>query len=150
VPADVTLDVGHFLPDDYVVAREVKLDLYRRLSACTDAAGIDAIREELRDRFGPLPPPAAAFFAMTALRVLGGLLGVESVLVRGDEARITFRGSVAPRLKGLSAAFHDVQVQAEVRRAQPLSLKLTRLGGSTVLDGLVTAFRTLTTSTSPV
>jgi transcription-repair coupling factor (superfamily II helicase) len=150
VPADVTLDVAHFLPDDYVVAREVKLDLYRRLAAVTDAAGIDTIRAELRDRFGPMPPPAAAFFSMTVLRVLGGLMGVESVLVRGDEARITFRGSVAPRLKGLSAAFHHVQVQAEVRRAQPLSLKLTRLGGATVLDGLVSAFRTLTASTSPL
>ena len=76
-------------------------------------------------------------------------MGIESVLVRGDEARITFRGSVAPRLKGLSAAFHHVQFQAEVRRAQPLSLKLTRLGGATVLDGLVAAFRSLTASTSP-
>ncbi|MFN9214681.1 MAG: transcription-repair coupling factor [Gemmatimonadota bacterium] len=149
VPADVTLDVAHYLPDDYLAAREVKLDLYRRLSAATDGAAIDAIREELRDRFGPLPPPAGAFFGMTYLRVLGGAMGLESVLVRGDEARITFRGSVAPRLKGLSAAFHEVQFQAEVRRAQPLSLKLTRLGGASVLDGLVAAFRTLTATTSP-
>ena len=60
--------------------------------------------------------------------------------MRGDEARITFRGSAAPRIKGLSAAFHDVQFQAEVRRAVPLSLKLTRLGGAPMLDGLVRAF----------
>jgi transcription-repair coupling factor (superfamily II helicase) len=148
VPADVTLDVAHYLPDDYLVSREVKLDLYRRLAAQVDAAGIDAIRDELRDRFGPLPPPALAFFSMTLLRVLGGAMGLETVLVRGDEARISFRDSTAPRLKGLSAAFHEVQFQAEVKRAQPLSLKLTRLGGATVLDGLVAAFRTIAVSPS--
>jgi hypothetical protein len=34
-----------------------------------------------------------------------------------------------------------VQFRADVRRAHPLSLKLTRLGGSAMLDGLVRALR---------
>jgi transcription-repair coupling factor (superfamily II helicase) len=63
--------------------------------------------------------------------------------VRGEEARITFREDAVPRLKGLTAAFHDVQFQAEVRRAQPLSLKLTRQGGASLLDGLVRALGSL-------
>jgi len=46
-------------------------------------------------------------------------------------------------MKGLSAAFHEVQFQAEVRRAQPLTLKLTRLGGAAVLEGLVRSLRSL-------
>jgi transcription-repair coupling factor (superfamily II helicase) len=81
--------------------------------------------------------------ALAQLRIIGGALGIEGILVRGDEARITFRDSAVPRVKGLSAAFHDVQFQAEVRRAVPLSLKLTRLGGAPMLDGLVRALRGL-------
>jgi transcription-repair coupling factor (superfamily II helicase) len=46
-------------------------------------------------------------------------------------------------MKGLSAAFHEVQFQAEVRRAHPLSLKLMRLGGVPILEGLVRALSTL-------
>jgi transcription-repair coupling factor (superfamily II helicase) len=46
-------------------------------------------------------------------------------------------------MKGISAAFHEVQFQAEVRRAHPLSLKLTRLGGAELLGGLVRALATL-------
>ena len=80
---------------------------------------------------------------MALLRVVGGRLGIEGILVRGDEARITFRENAVPRMKGLSAAFHEVQFQAEVRRAHPLSLKLTRLGGAALLDGLVRALRSL-------
>jgi hypothetical protein len=64
-------------------------------------------------------------------------------MVHGQEARINFRDSVVPKLKGLSAAFGEVQFRAEVRRQHPLSLKLTRLGGSGIIDGLVRALQML-------
>jgi transcription-repair coupling factor (superfamily II helicase) len=143
VPADVSMDTPTYLPDDYVPLQEAKLDVYRRLTTVSEAAEVDALRDELRDRFGPLPPPAQAFLAAAKLRVLGAHLGAETILVRGEEARITFREDAVPRLKGLTAAFHDVQFQAEVRRAHPLSLKLTRQGGASLLDGLVRALGSL-------
>jgi transcription-repair coupling factor (superfamily II helicase) len=104
---------------------------------------IEELRAEVRDRFGPLPPPAEAFFSTATLRLVGGALGIDGLLVRGDEARVTFRDTAVPRMKGLSAAFHEVQFQAEVRRTHPLSLKLTRVGGSPMLEGLVRALRGL-------
>ena len=142
-PADVTLDAPNYLPDDYVGDQDAKLDVYRRLSRVETAEDIERLRQELRDRFGPVPAPAEAMLSLATLRIVGGLLGVESMLVRPDEARITFRETAVPRMKGLSAAFHDVQFQAEVRRAIPLSLKLTRLGGAPMLEGLVRALRSL-------
>jgi transcription-repair coupling factor (superfamily II helicase) len=145
-PADVTLDAPNYLPDDYVSDADAKLDVYRRLARVETAEDIERLRQELRDRFGPVPAPAEAMLALATLRIVGGLLGVESMLVRPDEARITFRETAVPRMKGLSAAFHDVQFQAEVRRAIPLSLKLTRLGGAPILEGLVRALRSLTSS----
>src|SRR5205085_2950129 len=103
-------------------------------------------RAELRDRFGPVPAEGEAMLAVAQLRLAGGRLSVDSILVRGNEARVNFRDTAAPRMKGLSAAFHEVQFQAEVRRAHPLSLKLTRLGGVPLLDGLVRALTTLVPS----
>ena len=143
VPADVSLDAPSYLPDDFVPSQEAKLDVYRRLTATTDVAGIEELRREVRDRFGPLPPPAENLFAVSLLRALGGRLGIEGILVHGEEARITFRDTAMPRLKGLQAAFHEVQFRADVRRAHPLSLKLTRLGGSGILEGLIRALQSL-------
>ena len=128
---------------DSIVSQDAKLDIYRRLTHMTEVAEIGALEDEVRDRFGMLPEPARSFFATALLRVLGGASDIESVLVRGNEARITFREQAVPRMKGISAAFHEVQFQAEVRRAHPLSLKLTRLGGAEMLDGLVRALTTL-------
>ncbi len=142
-PSDISIDVPSYLPDEYIVSPDAKLDVYRRLTHMTDVSEIEALREEVRDRFGLLPEPAHVFFTTAILRILGGASDIESVLVRGNEARITFREHAVPRMKGISAAFHEVQFQAEVRRAHPLSLKLTRLGGAEMLDGLVRALTTL-------
>ena len=142
-PSEVSVDLPSYLPDEYITSQDAKLDIYRRLTHMTDIGEIDALREEVRDRFGVLPEPARVFFAVAQLRILGGASDIESVLVRGNEARITFREHAVPRMKGISAAFHEVQFQAEVRRAHPLSLKLTRLGGAEMLDGLVRALTTL-------
>ncbi|WP_434481053.1 TRCF domain-containing protein [Gemmatimonas sp.] len=143
MPADVTLDFPSYLPDEYIASQEAKLDVYRRLTALRDPQAIEALKGEVRDRFGALPAPADALFGSAMLRVIGASLGVEGVLVRASEARVTFRADAVPRLKGLSAAFHGVQFQVDVRRAQPLALKLTRLGGAEMLEGLIRALKAL-------
>ena len=143
IPADVSLDFPSFLPDDYITSQEAKLDVYRRLTVLREPKDIEALQLEVRDRFGPMPTAAHALFASAMLRVLGASLGVEGVLVRASEARVSFRADAVPRLKGLSAAFHGVQFQVDVRRTQPLALKLTRLGGAEMLEGLVRALRAL-------
>jgi transcription-repair coupling factor (superfamily II helicase) len=139
VPPDVVLDRPAHLPDSYVADDDAKLDLYRRLARAASSGDIQQLGAELRERFGPLPAEAETLLHLTRLRVVGALLGVQHVLLRGDEARLTFRGGTAPRMAGLAAALDDVQIAADVRRTVPLSLRLTRLGGEALLPALVRA-----------
>jgi len=138
-PPDVTLDAPAHLPDEYVPDNDVKLDLYRRLARAEQPGEIQAVRDELRDRFGPLPAEAERSLLVAELRALGALAGLETVLIKGDEARLTFRRDAAPRLAGLQVALEAVQFEADVRRAVPLSLRLRRLGGESIGPGLVRA-----------
>jgi transcription-repair coupling factor (superfamily II helicase) len=138
-PPEVVLDLPAHLPDAYVPDHAVKLEVYRRLARVERPGEIAAVREELRDRFGPLPPEAERLLLVTELRALGARTGLEAVLVRGDEARLTFRRDAHPRMAGLTAALDAVQFEADVRRAVPLSLRLRRLGGEAMGPGLVRA-----------
>ncbi len=138
-PPEVVLDRPAHLPDDYVAADDVKLDFYRRLARAVTSGDIQQLRDELRERFGPLPEPAETLLSMARLRVLGAGLGLQHLLVRGDEARLTFRDGAAPRFAGLSAALDHVQLAVDVRRTVPLSLRLTRLGGEPMMPALVRA-----------
>ncbi len=140
-PPDVVLDRPAHLPDAFVEDDDVKLDLYRRLARATSSGDIDGLRDELRERFGPLPVEAETLLDMARLRVLGAVLGLQHVLVRGDEARLTYRAGTNPRLAGLTSALDDVQLAAEVRRTLPLSLRLLRLGGEPIVPALVRALK---------
>ncbi len=136
---DVVLDRPAHLPDGYVPDDDVKLDFYRRLARAESSGDIDQLRDELRERFGPLPPEAATLLDQARLRVLGARLGLQHVLIRGDEARLTFREGAAPRLAKLTAALDNVQLAADVRRTVPLALRLERLGGEALVGALVRA-----------
>jgi transcription-repair coupling factor (superfamily II helicase) len=149
-PPDVVLDRPAHLTDGYVPDDDVKLDLYRRLARADTSGEIDGLRDELRERFGPLPAESEMLLDMARLRVMGAVLGLQHVLVRGDEARLTFRQGTQPRLAGLTSALDDVQLAAEVRRTVPLSLRLVRLGGEAIVPALVRALRkAVATSPAP-
>ncbi|MGE0440832.1 MAG: transcription-repair coupling factor [Gemmatimonadales bacterium] len=140
-PPEVVFDRPAQLPDEYVADDDTKLDVYRRLARAVDPGEIDELRQELRERFGPLPDPAEHLLDLTRLRVIGAGLGIQHILVRGEEARVSFRTGTTPRMAKLTAALDHVQLSADVRRTVPLSLRLVRLGGEGIIPALVRALR---------
>ncbi|MEO8032348.1 MAG: TRCF domain-containing protein, partial [Gemmatimonadota bacterium] len=148
-PPEVVLDRPAHLPDSYVPDDEAKLDFYRRLARAARPGEIEPLRDELRERFGPLPEEADTLLHMARLRALGAILGLQHVLVRGDEARLTFRAGAVPRMTSLTTALDRVQLAAEVRRTVPLALKLERLGGEALLPALVRALRVVAGEPEP-
>ena len=147
-PPEVILEQPAYLPDAYIGDDVAKLDLYRRLARANQRCEIQSVREELRDRFGPLPAEAERLLLVSELRALGAPLGLATVLIKGDEARLTFRGGAQPRLAPLNAALDAVQFEAEVRRSVPLSLRLRRIGGEALGPGLVRALAAVQTPSS--
>ncbi len=148
-PPEVILDGPAHVPEEFITDEDAKLDFYRRLARTSEVDDIPMLREELRDRFGPLPDEAQRLLTVFEIRVLGARLALQSVVVQGDEARLKFRPDAKPRMAGLTAALDEVQFSAEVRRVQPLSLRLSRLGGLPVTDGLIRAFHSVLEASAP-
>jgi transcription-repair coupling factor (superfamily II helicase) len=142
-PTDVSVDGTALLPDDYVADEAQKLHMYRRISRLERLEEVDAIRRELRDRFGPLPPEAEVLLDTTALRLLGTDTGIERILVRAWEARLNFRTGVVPRMALLQKVFTDRQFEVELRRPSPLSLTLHPRGPEPIATSLVRALTSL-------
>ena len=71
-PKDVRIDlpVDAHLPPDYIGSDRLRLEAYRRLAAAADDAGVDAVIDELVDRYGPLPSAAQRLVAVARLRLL--------------------------------------------------------------------------------
>ncbi|ORB74518.1 transcription-repair coupling factor [Mycobacterium scrofulaceum] len=80
-PKDVRIDlpVDAHLPPDYIASDRLRLEGYRRLAAAPDDAAVDAVVEELVDRYGALPEPALRLVAVARLRLLCRAAGIIEV-----------------------------------------------------------------------
>ena len=87
----VGLDIGipASLPADYVTDLRTRMGLYQRIIALDEPSAIDAMEDELRDRFGPLPWQAQALLYSAKLRLAGKKAAVESISRESD--RIVLR-----------------------------------------------------------
>jgi transcription-repair coupling factor (superfamily II helicase) len=140
---DVSLPGPAYLPEGYVADSSQKLHLYRRLSKATTRSEVDALYAEVADRFGALPAEVESLLEATLLRALGRQLGVERILVRDRTARLSFRRGVTPRLSTLDKPLERLQVQVEVKRLDPLSLVLHRIGTVPLVETVAVALETL-------
>jgi transcription-repair coupling factor (superfamily II helicase) len=136
---EVSLAGSAYIPDVYISDPGQKLHLYRRLSRVEDRSGVERLREELQDRYGPIPEEVERLLDAHLLRILGKHLGIERIFLKDREGRITFRAAANPRLTVLESPFRDRQVEVGVRRMMPLSLSLTRMGAEPLTRTLIRA-----------
>jgi transcription-repair coupling factor (superfamily II helicase) len=97
-----------YLPKDYVPGPRVKVELYRRLGRLRSLERLADFRQELIDRFGPLPPPAENLLAETELRILAERWQLGRIHVEDEYAVLTYRS--AKRIEALAKA-HPGQVR---------------------------------------
>jgi transcription-repair coupling factor (superfamily II helicase) len=104
-PKDVRIDlpVDAHLPPDYIASDRLRLEAYRRLAAAADDAAVDAVVEELTDRYGALPEPAQRLLAVARLRLVCRAAGITEVSAPSAAtvrlAPITLLDSAQVRLK---------------------------------------------------
>ncbi len=79
VTTEINLHVPALLPAGYCADVHERLVLYKRLANCETQDVLDLLREELVDRFGPLPEPARALVESHRLRILGRPLGIARI-----------------------------------------------------------------------
>ncbi|PXW27409.1 transcription-repair coupling factor [Paraburkholderia caballeronis] len=76
---EINLHAPAILPADYCGDVQERLSLYKRLANCEHDDSIDAIQEELIDRFGKLPPQAQALIETHRLRLAAKPLGISKI-----------------------------------------------------------------------
>jgi transcription-repair coupling factor (superfamily II helicase) len=88
---EINLHAPALLPDSYCGDVHTRLSLYKRLATTDKLDKIDAMLEEIVDRFGKLPPQAQTLFDTHRLRVLARPYGVVKIDAAPHIINITFR-----------------------------------------------------------
>ncbi len=85
----VDLPVDANLPVEYLPGERLRLEAYRALASATADEAVDAVRAELVDRYGSLPPQVENLLAVARFRVLCRGYGVTEVSLQGSTVRFS-------------------------------------------------------------
>ncbi|MDP9228339.1 MAG: transcription-repair coupling factor, partial [Actinomycetota bacterium] len=86
-PVRVDIDVDAYVPSDYVPFEAAKIDVHRRVAAARERGELRALREELEDRFGPVPEPVDNLLELQRARLELGAAGVRTLEFRAGRLR---------------------------------------------------------------
>ena len=88
-PVRLDVNVDAYIPADYVPYEQAKIEVHRRVAGAFEVADVERLREELQDRFGPVPEPLENLLALQRARIKFGEAGVRTVSFRGDRLAVT-------------------------------------------------------------
>jgi transcription-repair coupling factor (superfamily II helicase) len=88
-PVRLDVNVNAYVPADYVPYEQAKIEVHRRVASAIEVADVERLREELEDRFGPVPEPLGNLLALQRARIKFGQAGAQAVSFRGDRLAVT-------------------------------------------------------------
>jgi transcription-repair coupling factor (superfamily II helicase) len=122
VSTEVNLHAPALLPETYCSDVHERLALYKRMANCESREALEALREELVDRFGALPEPAQALLECHGLRIAARPLGVARVDATHETALVHFvKHAPVDGAKVIAL----VQRRGDLRLSGPEKLRLT-------------------------
>lgn len=115
IKSKINLKLAVRIPASYLPQTNLRLNLYKRISSVDSLGELDRIKEEVRDRYGPLPASVHSLLRYGAIKFLAGNMHITSLdrvgskLVfkflpdsKADVSRLTglverYRGSITPQ-----------------------------------------------------
>jgi transcription-repair coupling factor (superfamily II helicase) len=83
----VELPVNAHIPHDYVPGERLRLAAYTSIAAIDSEDDVTAVREELEDRYGPLPEPVVTLLDVARLRFAARRAGLRDIALQGSHMR---------------------------------------------------------------
>ncbi|WIK63734.1 transcription-repair coupling factor [Gleimia hominis] len=130
----IELPIDAHIPVEYIKGEQLRLETYAKIAALTSAQDAADVRDELTDRYGPIPEQVQLLFALSGLRAHARAEGIEEVVAQGKYIRFAsaeLSDSAAMRLKRL---YPGAIQKAAVRQVLVPAPTTSRIGGNPLVD----------------
>ena len=81
--------VPAYIAVDYIAEPQQRIGIYRKLAQAIDKSGVEDIRRELRDRFGPVPEGVELLLQVTELKIIAGDKSITTIETDGGKLKLT-------------------------------------------------------------
>jgi transcription-repair coupling factor (superfamily II helicase) len=123
VTTEINLHAPALLPSDYCGDVHLRLSFYKKLATAKNTDQIDALLEEIVDRFGKMPAQAQTLIDVHRLRVIAKPYGVVKVDAAPGVINITFKKD--PPIDSM-AIMHLIQKNRHIKLAGNDKLRIER------------------------
>jgi transcription-repair coupling factor (superfamily II helicase) len=89
--AHVDIGIGAYVPKQYIPGDRQRMDVYRRLTRCTSMEMLAGVEADVKDAFGEPPRQAIILFALTELRLLSAIFGIDSIIRKSPDVVMKVR-----------------------------------------------------------
>jgi transcription-repair coupling factor (superfamily II helicase) len=134
VDPEIRIPVAARLPDRYVVDVSQRLVLYKRLAGAPSQDEADSIRDEIVDRYGPLPPEAENLLRVIRLKIAARDLGIVSVALERGELVLAAAETTPVDPRRLVALLRDARAGIRITPDQRVLAAAGGLSGSALFD----------------
>jgi len=138
---EINLHVDIRIPEGYLPQINLRLNLYKRISSIESAAEIAKIREEIQDRYGPVPGSVENLLRYGAVKHLAQKIRVASIDRIGGRLVLKFSPTSLADLGGLTRVIK--KYGGSLTPQGVLSLPLRRDQESALLDETVSVLKEL-------
>lgn len=115
----ITTGIPIMIPETYVRDLGVRLGLYKRIGEISDDGGIADMREELIDRFGPIPSEVDNLLKTVEIKLLCRIANIEKIDAGAKGILIAFRNNVFSHpdklLEFIQMSFGVIKVRPDQR-----------------------------------
>jgi len=77
--AEVSLQGSFYIPKNYISEEDERIELYRRISSAENLEEVNRIEDEIKDRFGKLPPNVIRILKWAKIKISAESLGIRKV-----------------------------------------------------------------------
>jgi transcription-repair coupling factor (superfamily II helicase) len=147
---DITLNEDFYFPEEYIGDEQVRLDIYRRISAFSSEEEFLELPSELRDRFGEVPIVVLRALDYFRLRWLVSQTSLKKCQIRGDKIVLEFPSNNLPDRATLTKliskynypvrfeTIHDLKIEFDLSKTKvellPLAFDIVGTFCSSALD----------------
>ena len=124
IDPEIHLNIPAFIPESYVCESKLRMELYKRMSHISASQTLNDFREELKDRFGPLPNEIENLLSIVEIKLLATTLRLRSFRFDGTSFIIEWDPSTPVSTETLVAL---VQRQPKQYQINPSGLLRVRV-----------------------
>ncbi|MCR4963911.1 MAG: transcription-repair coupling factor [Firmicutes bacterium] len=84
------LQLDAYIPDDYIAADDLKVEIYKKIAAAQEVAEVDKLAGQLADRYGALPDQLKNLLLLGKIKAPARLLSIVSIMQKDTGIEIKF------------------------------------------------------------